>query len=145
MSFTIDLRKFEGKTEKVMHLVAKKVTFDVGSRVVKRTPVGDPTYWQSPPPVGYVGGRARANWQHALNLNTTTFDKIDKSGAVTIGQILASIPDKAGGKVHYIFNNVPYILRLESGTHSLQAPQGMAAVTVAEFDNIVSSTAKANR
>jgi hypothetical protein len=142
MSFTVDLKNFAKKYEKNADIVVKKVVFDIGARVVKRTPVGDPLYWKSPPPLGYVGGRARANWQHGLTLKKSELDKIDKTGAMTIGAILGSIPSDAAGKIHYLSNNVPYIHRLESGTLSQQAPNGMVAVTIAEFDNIVNTEAK---
>jgi hypothetical protein len=141
MSFSKDLKKFSNKYEKKADLVVRKVVFDVGGRVVRRTPVGDPVYWKSPPPPGYVGGRARANWQHGMVLKTNELDKTDKNGSTTISSILRSIPADASGKVHFISNNVPYIIRLENGW-SKQAPAGMAAVTVAEFDNIVSNSVR---
>jgi hypothetical protein len=145
MSFTVDLRKFAKKYEKKADIVVKKVVFDIGSRVVRRTPVGDPVYWKSKPPPGYVGGRARANWQHGMTLKKNELNKIDKTGAVTIGGIWSSIPDNAAGKIHFLSNNVPYIHRLEGGTWSRQAPNGMVAVTITEFDNIVNTTAKAEQ
>ncbi|MCC7267883.1 MAG: hypothetical protein IT546_11155 [Caulobacteraceae bacterium] len=40
------------------------------------------------------------------------------------------------GHVHYLFNAVPYARRLEYGS-SLQAPNGMVRITIAEFQQMV--------
>lgn len=144
MSFSLDLKKFAEKAGDNSDKVVRKVVTDVGSRVVMRTPVGDPDYWQSPPPPGYAGGRARANWQYGEGSPKKTEIKAeDKTGAESISNISKSVPQKAGGKIHYISNNVPYIMALESGKGSpRQAPNGMVGVTVSEFQGIIDKATK---
>lgn len=140
MSFGGDIAKFAEKAKSNSNKVVKKVVFDISSRLVYRTPVGDPSYWQSPPPPGYVGGRARGNWQYALDAPNLDGDNaIDPLGASTLDGIIAEIPtDSAAGHVHYITNTLPYIKRLEEGYSRQAPPQGIVALTVMEYKDIVS-------
>ena len=141
MSFSDEISKFVKHAKDNGDLVVRKTVLDIGTRLVNRTPVGDADYWKSKPPAGYVGGHARANWSHSIGkLKTKEFDVIDKTGSVSNSRILSSIPAKAGGKVHFIQNSVPYIQPLEDG-HSRQAPNGMVAVTKVEFQSILNAIA----
>jgi len=86
------------------------------------TPVGNPSRWapQSlPPPPGYVGGRARGNWQVSIGgPETSELDVIDKSGGPTIARGNTRIKAyRKGSRFTSIFiqNNVPYINRLNNG------------------------------
>ena len=136
-SFGDQLRQFADKTDDRVNLVVKKLVIDVGTRLVLRSPVGDPTYWQSPPPPGYVGGRFRANWQYGLDdIDFKVTEAIDKAGSVTIGRITQEVPSEASGHIHYITNSLPYSFRLEHGW-SRQAPAGMVGLTELEFEPIV--------
>jgi hypothetical protein len=146
MSFSLDINKFVkkvagpgGKADQVV----RKVVLDVGRSVVLKTPVGDPDYWQSPPPKGYVGGHARGNWSHTAGRFISPDDlpkeleEIDASGAKSINRISRSCKLKgAAGLIHFISNSVPYINRLEDG-YSRQAPNGMVGLTIREFDKFV--------
>lgn len=138
MSFEDELRQIACKVDARANAVVKKIVIDIGTSLVLKTPVGDPSYWKSPPPPGYVGGRARGNWQYALNApDITNHSPIDKTGSATIGRIVGKVPDEATGLVHYITNSVPYIVPLEYHSHSRQAPNGMVGITIVEFDAIV--------
>lgn len=138
MSFASDIEKFVKKTGANADKVVRNVVLDIGKSLVMKTPVGDPKYWKSKPPKGYVGGHARGNWQHSVgNRVIEEIDCIDPSGQKSIDRITASIPDKAAGLVHYVQNSVPYIKRLEEG-HSRQAPQGFVALTEIEFKDYMS-------
>lgn len=135
MSFKGQLKAFADKSSDNMRLATKKVLIDVGTRIVERTPVGDATLWSSPPPKGYVGGRARGSWQYGLNTpaaKETTL--IDPSGAVVIARLAKEIDPVPG--LHYITNSLPYIVALENG-YSKQAPQGMVGLVSVEFGGIV--------
>ena len=78
-----------------------------------------------------------ANWTHSTGARVVQeIDGIDKSGSITNGRIMASVPQKAAGLVHYIQNSVPYIQALEDG-HSRQAPNGMVALTQIEFKDFL--------
>ena len=138
MSFTSDIEKFVKKTGANADKVVREVVLDIGKSLVMKTPVGDPKYWKSKPPKGYVGGHARGNWQHSVgNRVIEEIDCIDKSGQKSIDRIQQSIPQSAAGLVHYVQNSVPYIKRLEEG-HSRQAPHGMVALTEIEFKDYMS-------
>jgi hypothetical protein len=137
MSFSLDIANFAKKAGANVDKVVRKTILDIGTRLVERTPVGDAEYWQKPAPPGYVGGHARANWSHSVGTRVVQeIDGIDPSGEVSNSRILASVPEKAGGQVHFLQNSVPYIIPLEDG-HSRQAPNGMVAVTVTEFQSFI--------
>lgn len=141
--FFVDLTAFVEKAKGNMDLVVRKVVLDLGTKVVERSPVGDPSKWASPAPKGYIGGRFRGNWQYGLNERPRgTFMTIDRSGKVSIGRMAAGLPKEAAGHVHFITNNLPYAMRLETGW-SKQAPGGMVALAVREFQNVVSAAARA--
>ena len=118
--------------------LVRKVAIDLLKSVVYKSPVGDATLWQSPPPAGYVGGRFRGNWQLGLNAKPSgEVDNIDANGSSTLVAGMANIPTtNAAGNIYYITNNLPYAQRLENGW-STQAPAGIVSLTVAEFDGIV--------
>ncbi len=64
VSFTLQLKAFAEKAKGNADLVVRKVVLDIGTRVVLRSPVGDPDLWEGKAPKGYVGGRFRGNWQY---------------------------------------------------------------------------------
>lgn len=143
MTFAVDLNAFKNKTHTNINLIIKKILFDLGTGLVLKTPVGDAKYWISPAPKGYVGGRARGNWQFAVGAPLISqLDKIDKKGSATISAIIADVPQDTFGKVHYITNSLPYIKRLEEGWSKRQAPFGMVNLTVMEFQPIVEAAAR---
>lgn len=139
MSFALDIQKFAQKCGANADLVTRKVVLDIGRSLVEKTPVGNPDLWQNPDnkPDGYVGGHARANWSHSIDvLVNQEFKEIDATGGASIDRIVGSVPVKAAGKVHYIQNSLPYMQALEDG-HSTQAPAGIVAVTEVEFHDYV--------
>lgn len=141
MDFGDQLRAFARKTDERTNLVVKKIVFDISTGLVMKTPVGDPEYWKSPAPPGYVGGRARGNWQYGLDAPNLTmtgeYGPFDQSGTGTINKVVGGVPEDALGHVHYITNTLPYIERLEDGWSHRQAPNGMVNLTFMEFDPIV--------
>ena len=85
-------------------------------------------------PDGYVGGRARGNWQCSLNAPITSeIDRIDANGIGPRAEVRATVKV---GEVNYLSNNVPYIRRLEFEGHSKQAPDGMVRISLERFGNI---------
>jgi hypothetical protein len=124
MSFELDLRHFQRKSNLRTATVVRKIALDVLVRVVKRTPVDT--------------GRARANWQTTVGqMADGEVDSTDPTGGESIGKGATEIeswdPSKAAV---FLTNNVPYIGYLESGS-SQQAPAGMVAVTLSEYPGIV--------
>lgn len=143
MGFALDLKAFADKTSAKANLVVRKVVLDVGTALVMKSPVGDPTYWINPPPPGYVGGRFRANWQYGFGVvDYTTSEAIDPAGSATISAIDGKLNPEAAGHIHYITNSLPYAQRLEEGWSYRQAPNGMVNLTVLEFVPIVEAAAR---
>ena len=121
----------------------RAAAIELFGEIVKRTPVGNPSLWQSPPPSGYVGGRLRGNWQ--ANIGTPKTDElntIDANGAKTVGEATREINKfNLNEKDIYLTNNLPYAERVEYGW-SAQRPQGMMRTTVMQFKPIIDKIAK---
>lgn len=128
MSFTLDLSAWARQLDSNLDLVLQKVTIEILSRIIEKTPVDS--------------GRARANWQVALNVVPGGYDDnaFDKSGGTAISKGQAEAIKAQAEDSVYIINNLPYILKLEEGS-STQAPSGMVTITVQEFTGIVAGAA----
>lgn len=150
-SFALQLKAFQGKTERQLDDLVGLVVVKVAAKLDYRSPVGDASYWATKPPKGYVGGRFRANWQ--LGVGTIPGGQVEATdrsakypdrGGDTTSRIIAVIPEDAAGRVFYLSNNVPYAQRIEDGW-SRQAPTGLVALTAMEFSSIVGESAAAVR
>lgn len=110
----------------------RQVTISIFSDVIKGTPVGDPTYWANfIPPPGYVGGRARGNWQASERTPIhREIDRIDGEGEETKAEAISRVKT---GTVMYLSNNVPYIRELEYGYSKRQAPTGWVRATIQRY------------
>ena len=140
MSFKGELAAFAAKSSKNMETVTRKVLLDIGTRLIERTPVGDPELWQSSPPPGYAGGRARGSWQYGFSTPVTSYKgTIDPSGSTTLTTLGNDINPVPG--IHFITSVLPYMQALEDG-HSTQAPNGMVGLVKVEFLNIVEIAVK---
>jgi hypothetical protein len=146
--FAVSVANFAKKGKANMDAVVRKIVLDISTRVVMRSPVGDPSHWSNPAPKGYTGGHFRANWQYAAGLVPQgVLPTIDKSGRVSIERVRKGLEALAGhayGKVHWLTNNLPYAMRLETGW-SRQAPQGMVGLVVREFQSVVRKAADSVR
>lgn len=141
-SFALSLKAFAEKAKAAPAQVVRKVSIDLLTAVVLRSPVGNPDLWAHKPPAGYVGGRLRANWFVSLvEPDTTTTDAIDKAGQETISRGANVIAQADGVKDICITNSLPYAIPIEQGHSGVQAPQGMVRVTVAEFQQYVDKAA----
>jgi hypothetical protein len=138
--FTLDINNFVTKARNNSALVEKKIILEIGRRVVERSPVGDPTYWKSKPPAGYVGGRFRANWQHGTGTMPTAI--YDTTNNESEARISASVANSGPHSVHWIVNNLPYSVALENGYSRQAPPGGIVKLTVIEFENIVNEKAR---
>lgn len=130
--FSLDISKWIEKAGGNMDAVVRKIAFDIGARIIMRTPVDK--------------GRARGNWvlgvgHPVINPDTSKCDryrtKANPRGAGNSSakaDLLVGLDAYKPGKDQSIFitNSVPYIGRLEYGW-SKQAPTGMVRVTLAEF------------
>ena len=140
-TFSADVSAFVAKAKGRTDLVVKKIVFDIGTKVVMRSPVGDGSLWKYPPPPGYVGGRFRANWQYGFgSIPSGDLPDIDASGGASTVRINSGLATSPTAGIHYLVNNLPYAKRLEDGWSS-QAPSGMVGLTVLEFQSIAKQAA----
>jgi hypothetical protein len=150
--FNADLEKFANETMPDAHLrIQKKIAFDLFDAIITKAPVGNPSIWDGravgkkypprKPPSGYVGGRSRGNWQISVsapgNKTVETFETGAQTGTPPGPQLetaaFAGMAKAKFGQTIWIYNNVRYIKRLEDGW-STQAPAGMVAISIAEFE-----------
>ena len=112
-----------------MDTVVRKVVLDLDARIVQRTPVDT--------------GRAQNNWNIAVdNPDASTTEETEKNQQTVINKAKSKVDNLKAGKKVYITNNLPYIERLEDGYSKDQAPNGMVAVTLAEYPAIIVKAAK---
>lgn len=136
-SFSLQVAEFIAKAKANQDLVVRAITMKIDNKLVQRSPVGDATYWKNKPPPGYTGGRFRANWQLSIGSPTAGVrDLIDKDGSATIAAHGSVIATAKAGDIIYLVNNLPYAKRIEEGW-SRQAPLGLVALTVLEFQKVV--------
>ena len=122
-SFALDVSKFVEKAKDRGDLVVRKISLDLLTRIVRRSPVDT--------------GRFRNNWMTSVgSMNSTTSEATDKSGAQAIARAEAALDQARAGDRVFLSNSLPYARRLEYG-HSKQAPGGMVRITVQEFQQSV--------
>jgi hypothetical protein len=135
-SFADEISRFEAKTLAKMDLAARKLSLEVFSKVILRSPVDT--------------GRFRGNWQVAIgSVPDGTIELDDASGTATVSKAQATTARMKAGDVIYLANNLPYAMKLEEGGYpdgpkvengrSSQAPNGMVALTAQEFQGIVAA------
>ena len=142
MSFASELSNFTAKAESNTEQVFRASTISLFSRIISRTPV--------------KSGRLKGNWQIDINQpatgdvsdsDTTPINTLDGGSKrkVASGVMRANLNDSI-----YMVNNLPYARIIEAGrvprssgtTGSTQAPAGMVAVSVAEFNREVEKQAR---
>lgn len=140
--FASQLGSFKDKALARVDAIHRKVTLDVGTSLVMKSPVGDAKYWKRPPPPGYVGGRFRANWQFGEgSINFSTNEEVDPAGTFLVSEMKLKMQPGQPGRTFYLTNSLPYGPRLEDGW-SRQAPQGMVRLTQIEFQPTVDAIAR---
>lgn len=137
-NFTIDLNKWIAKAKENTETLVRETVIGLGERIVERTPVGNPSLWENPPPPGYVGGRARANWQYGFNAPPQgDLPDVDASGRASLNRVNAGVKAAQAAGVHYIVNNLPYAQALEDGHSTQSPPNAMVGLAVVNFQAIV--------
>lgn len=128
MGFADQLRAFEEATNAKFDTVLRSIMFEVAKRVIERTPVKT--------------GRTKKNWEITINVLESGWREIfDQTPVGTFtearaGEIIAALSSAKAGDTIYLSNGVPYVHELEVGS-SRQAPEGMVAITVREWQDIV--------
>jgi len=145
MSFSTDIKNFNKRVEKAATKIFRGSALEIFSKVILRTPVGNPSKWKSKPPKGYAGGRLRGNWMASINSPASAVtDKTDKSGRASMARAKTATQTARLIDSIYLMNNLPYAKRVEDGW-SQQAPEGMVKRTIAEFKRIVAKNAKRHK
>lgn len=137
-TFSLQLAEFAKKAGDNASLVTRKVALDLLTRVIYRSPVGNPDNWKHPAPPGYSGGQFRANWQVTIGAPATgSITGEDKDGQKTIADGEQKLVSFQVGPSIFITNTLAYGPRLEYEGWSSQAPAGMVRISVAEFETVV--------
>ena len=125
-SVSSQFTKVKNNALKNISEVQRAVFFEMSNRIIQRTPVDT--------------GRARANWQADVEgFKGGVVDAPASAGGGTskaIQSVVESLSKHRPGQALTLGNNLEYVPFLENGS-SQQAPQGMVALTVAEFKGIV--------
>lgn len=142
-SFTLSLSEFAKAAPEQARTVVRRVSIDMLTKVVMRTPVGNPSLWKSKPLAGYVGGRLRANWHATFGAPSfqSTAER-DPAGTATIMRGTSTINRAYGDHDIYITNSLPYAIPVEYGHSKKQAPAGMVRITVTEFQTFVDNAVR---
>jgi len=136
-TFALQIAAWVEKTNGDIDQVTRYALSEIDRRIVNRSPVGDSLYWKNPAPKGYAGGRFRANWQMSIGSPAGgTLDAVDTDGSATMAAHASVVAVARAGQVFYLMNNLPYAQAIERGW-SRQAPVGVVALTVVEWNNIV--------
>jgi hypothetical protein len=144
--FADQVKAWERKTERKMDLAVRKIALEMFRKIILKSPVDT--------------GRFRSNWQVSIGSVPTgtqdgeTFpqgDAVDVKGPIYYAKLSggeATLFGANAGDTIYFANNLPYARRLEEGGYpdgpkvengrSSQAPNGMVALTIQEFQSIVS-------
>ncbi|MDT8372017.1 MAG: hypothetical protein RQ783_08520 [Gammaproteobacteria bacterium] len=147
MTFSSDLNRIVKKTNSKFDKLFRFVTIEALSSVVRLSPVGNPSLWQTKyPPTGYVGGRFRGNWQVSINQPATSeLNTFDKTGAATISKGTKEANQLKAGQTSFVVNNLAYARKLEYGGvgngGSSQAPNGMVRITAARLKHSIKKEA----
>ena len=124
MSWSIPPTAFGDVVAEDHRQLCTNVAFAIDARLVKASPVGDPSRWKNPKsaPPGYVGGRFRGNWLPSIGSPRTDQVPI-RSAAEDLAEAAEVFNAAPVFPVLYLANNLPYAVRLNEG-HSGQAPAG---------------------
>lgn len=136
-SFTDQIRAEAAAIDKALKDTVRVVAIECFGGVIMGTPVGNPSLWQSPAPPGYTGGTARANWQLTNGAPAQGEVAATDGGTATRSAVISELPRLQFTGKYTLANNVPYIEKLEDGTGSTQAPQGMVKLNVARVEPMI--------
>lgn len=123
-----NLNEWNFKNRETFKKVVAGVVLDIGGRIIKRTPVDT--------------GRARGNWNFSLDRPDTSVNPSRKDKARVLRK--SDLPDIDGRHTIFIINNLDYIVSLEKGS-STQAPKGMVAASVQEWQRVLDANARKHR
>lgn len=135
--FALQLEAEWAEVQADMGLFVVEVASEALRLVTEKSPVGNPSLWQSPAPVGYTGGTFRANWLVSIGAPDGRSQDSLAGFAAQNAQTLSRYLQYESFPVIYVQNNLRYASTLEDG-HSTQAPQGVVALTAVELEAMFS-------
>lgn len=140
MAFADEMTAWINKTKARLRLTVHELDLAVGASLIEKSPVGDPVLWESKAPKGYIPGTFKANWNGGFgHIDESITEETDPTGELSLVRINEVIPEGEPYGIFYITNSLPYARPLEDG-HSKQAPFGMVALTILEFDQIFAAS-----
>lgn len=144
ISFSLQLGKAVKNIKDQKEKIVRGTLLDLSARIIRSTPVGDPKWWAPeslPPPPGYVGGALRGAWNASFNTPdfSTSSRRIAPKGESTINRVRGVVNGYQAGQTFYLVNPLPYAYRVEYGSWSKQAPQGMVRLNIKKLQSIVDS------
>lgn len=122
--FRAGIAKSIAETKNKTELYFKKLTVDLSSSIINKTPVDK--------------GQLHWNWfigNGSINDSTVSHSGEDKTGA-GLRNALQVNGFNINGQTIYITNSLPYAYRIEYEGWSKKAPAGMVRVTLAELNSI---------
>ena len=126
--WSIDIDKWAKFQQQKIDAVNRKIALGIFRRVILRTPVDT--------------GRARSNWFCTVGTPSTETTETDRAAVSEATQTVSRQWKPESGSAIFLTNNLPYIETLERGRvgnkGSMQAPQGMVKITLAEFGMVAS-------
>lgn len=132
----IDINRIIEKTKGNASQIARKVGFELQSRVINKSPVDT--------------GRLRGNWNVSMNSIDVTEYAPDKVGGAVMARANSELSTYKIGDMIYITNSLPYVSTLEFGLYgtgkgatvkttrdgySVQAPYGFVRITYQEVSS----------
>jgi hypothetical protein len=121
-SFGDQVRAQAAQARQGLEVAQQKIALEVSKRVIFRTPVDT--------------GRARGSWMPAIGAPAVVDPgAFDKEGGAAMRRVSDAIAKFKGDATFYLTSVLSYMPFLEEGS-SKQAPNGMVAITVREFEGI---------
>jgi len=102
--------------------------------------VGNPAYWKTPPPPDYKPGTLKKGWRISFSGFRDGDGQFTSASSIVQNHGM-SLSINGGTKTAYIFNNTPYLERIEYQGWSKQAPNGFVRLAILRFTSIVDGNA----
>ena len=137
------MRQFEANTKIALEAAENATKYSIADLyrlLYDNSVVGDPTHWKTPAPPDYTPGTLKKGWRFSFSGFRNEGGQFASPTDITSGHGMA-ISINGGTKTAYIFNNTPYLERIEYQGWSKQAPNGFVRISVMQFTSIVDGNA----
>ncbi len=124
--FRAQIGKWKGKTQAKLDALARQTCFEMGQRVVQRTPVDT--------------GFLRGSWQPSVGSPELAKGKLDPAGLSALSDLGVKVAGIKPGDAFFMLNNAAYARFIEYGT-SKMAGRFFVTQTVKNWQNVVDEVA----